>query len=163
MNNIDEETVNQMSKNAQKCIDTHAKQAIAVSFIPLVSLPIVYGVCAKMIIQIDKIFGIPTAKGWDSEIVTDIAAGVIAAPALAIPLLGAGVASAYIKSIGESYAKAVVAVVSASSPQELADGTFVACKVKEELQKIHAKQREKRLEQITSRKVKAEVRHEIST
>ena len=135
-----------INEQAQKCIDAHAKQALAVSFIPFVSLPIVYGVCAKMIIKLDKIFGIPTAKGWDSEILNDVLAGVIVAPALAIPLLGAGVAATYVKSIGESYAQAVTAVVSTAAPEELSDGAFVASRVKEELQKIHAVQREKRLE-----------------
>ena len=140
-----------INKEAQKCIDAHAKQAIAVSFIPLVSLPIVYGVCAKMIVKLDKIFGIPTAKGLDSEILNDVIAGIIAAPALAIPLLGAGVASTYIKSIGESYAQAVSAVINTAAPQELSDGAFVSNRVKEELQKIHAKQREKRLERMNTR------------
>jgi len=134
-----------IKEKAQKCIDSHAKQAIAVSFIPLVSLPIVYGVCTKMIIQLDKIFGIPTAKGWDSEIMNDVLAGIIAAPALAIPVLGAGAASVYIKSIGESYARAVAVVVSNSTQEELADGTIVARRVKEEMQKNHAKRREDRL------------------
>ena len=137
-----------MVKKAQKCINTHAKQAVVISFIPLVSVPIVYGVCTKMIFQIDKIFGIPTSKGWDSEIINDLIAGIIAAPALAIPLLGAGMASAYIKSIGENYTKAVLAVVSTSTQEELIDGLLVAQRVKEELQKIHAQQREQRLERI---------------
>jgi len=146
-----------MVEKAQKCIDTHSKQAIAVSFIPLVSVPIVYGVCAKMIVQLDRIFGIPTAKGWDSEILHNVFAGVIAAPALAIPVLGAGVASAYIKSIGESYAKAVVAVVNNSTLEELSDSEIVSHRVKEELQKIHTKQREKRIERMNDRKIRAEV------
>jgi len=140
-----------MSENAQKCIDAHIKQAIAASFIPLVSLPIVYGICAKMILQLDKIFGIPTAKGWDSEIVQDLMAGIVAAPAMIIPVLGAGVASAYIKSIGEFYAQAVSIVVSTATSQELSDSTFVARQVKEELNKIYAKQHEKRLERINEK------------
>ena len=140
-----------MNENAKKSIDSHIKQAMAASFIPLVSLPIVYGVCAKMILQLDKIFGIPTAKGWDSEIVQDLMAGIVVAPALIIPVLGAGVASAYIKSIGENYAQAVSAVVSTATSQELSDSTFVACRVKEELNQIHAKQQKKRLERFNEK------------
>ena len=155
MPNADEHQT--MVEKAQKCIDAHFKQAIAVSFIPLVSVPIVYGVCAKMIVQLDGIFGIPTAKGWDSEIIHNVFAGIIAAPALAIPVLGAGVASAYIKSIGESYANAVAAVVSNSTLEELSDGAIVSCRVKEELQKIYTKQREKRNERMKDRKMRAEV------
>jgi len=145
MENISNEKHKAIVEKAQKCIDAHAKQAIAVSFIPLVSIPIVYGVCAKMIVKLDKIFGIPTAKGWDSEILSDVLAGVVAAPALAIPLLGAGVASSYIKSIGEDYAGAAAVVVSVATPQELGDSAFVARRVKEELQIIYNKKREKLL------------------
>ena len=144
-----------MVGKANVCIESHAKQAIAVSFIPFISLPIVYGVCAKMIVQLDKIFGIPTAKGWDSEILNDILAGIVAAPALAIPVLGAGVASSYIKSIGESYATAVAEVVRTSTPQEISSTAIISPRVKEELQKIYAKQREKRKERMKSREMKA--------
>ena len=140
-----------MSGKAQKSIDAHVKQAVGASFIPLVSLPIVYGICAKMILQLDKIFGIPTAKGWDSEIVQDIMAGIVAAPALIIPVLGAGVASAYVKSIGENYAQAVTNVVNTATSQELSDSKFVSRRIKEELNKIYAKQREKRLEHFSKK------------
>ena len=138
-------------KKAQACIDTHAKQAVAVSFIPFISVPIVYGVCAKMIVQLDKIFGIPTAKGWDSEVVGNILAGVIAAPALAIPLLGAGAASVYIKSIGENYAKAVAIVISNATPEELNDNEFITQSVKDELQKIYAQRREARQKRMNQK------------
>ena len=148
---ISEEKQILMVEQAQDCIESHAKQAIAVSFIPLVSLPIVYGVCAKMIVKLDKVFGIPTAKGWDSEIVQDIMAGIIAAPALAIPFLGAGVAASFVKSIGNSYAQAVAAVVSISTTEELKDGAIVVERVKNELKKIYAKQRLERLERMNNR------------
>jgi len=100
-----------LREKAQKCINAHAKQAMAASFIPLASIPIIYVVCAKMIVKLDKIFGIPTSKGLGSEILQDVIVGVIAAPALAIPVLGAGVSSVYIKSIGNNYAEAVSEVV----------------------------------------------------
>jgi len=135
-----------MTEKAQKCVETHAKQAVVVSFIPLVSIPIIYGVCAKMIIKLDKIFGIKTAKGFNSEIVYNIAAGIIAAPALAIPFLGAGIASVYIKSIGETYVEAVSAVVGSSTLQEISNNALTARRLKEELQKIYAKKRKDQLE-----------------
>jgi hypothetical protein len=97
-----------------------------------------------MIVKLDKILGIPTAKGWDSEILHDVMAGVIAAPALAIPLLGAGVASAYIKSIGENYSHAVIEVLKTSSALEQKDNSFISRRIKEELHKRHVKQRERR-------------------
>ena len=141
---ISNEKEHQMNEQAHDCIEAHAKQAVAVSFVPFVSLPMVYGVCAKMIVNLDKIFGIPTAKGWDSEIVQDIIAGIIVAPALMIPILGAGVASEFVKSIGKNYAKAVTAVVSMSTHAELCDNKLVAEKVKSELNKIYKEESQER-------------------
>ncbi|MCL2188277.1 MAG: hypothetical protein FWC16_04345 [Defluviitaleaceae bacterium] len=131
-------------ETAHACVETHAKQALAVSFIPLVSAPIVYGVCAKMIKQLDEIFGIPTATGWDSEITHDIMAGIIAAPVLAIPLLGAGAASVFIKSIGMNYVNAVAEMLRTASEEERKDIAFISRRVKEELQKLHEEKRKKR-------------------
>ena len=133
-----------MEEKIRVCIEIHAKQAFAVSFVPLVSVPIVYGICAKMIVSLDKILGIRTAWVKDSEIVQDIIAGIFAAPALAIPVLGGSVAAAFITSIGENYAQAVAAVKSAATKTELADHAFVARRVKEELQKIRNSNRELR-------------------
>jgi len=134
-----------MGEKAQRCIDSHAKQALVVSYIPLVSLPIVYGVCAKMIVKLDKIFGIPTAKGLGSEILQDVMVGVIVAPALAIPILGASVATFYIKSIGRNYTSAVTAVINTDPIHKLCDSAFAAKRIREELQKIHASQRKEQL------------------
>jgi uncharacterized protein (DUF697 family) len=136
------------NEKARQCIDTHVKQAMAVTLIPLVSTPIVWGVCAKMIARLDKIYGIPTAKGWDSEILHDILAGVVAAPALAIPLLGAVAASAYIKSVGGNYARAVEAVLDVVSQEERNDGALISQRVREELQRSSAEKREKRRKRL---------------
>ncbi|MCL2363296.1 MAG: YcjF family protein [Defluviitaleaceae bacterium] len=129
---------------AQQCIDSHAKQAIAVSFIPLVSLPVVYGVCTKMIVKLDKIFGITTELGWDSEIVQDVFAGIVAAPALLVPFLGAGAAAVFVKSIGKNYAAAVIAVIENDDAPDLSDAALISQRVREELKKIHATRRGRR-------------------
>jgi hypothetical protein len=49
------------------------------------------------------------------------------------------------KSIGESYAKAVSAVISRATDKERHDSDYITRSIKEELQKIHAQRREKRL------------------
>jgi len=136
---------NAMHEQAQQCIESHANQAFGVSFIPFISVPIVYGVCAKMIVQLDKIFGIPTVIDWDSEIVGDIFAGFVAAPALMIPLLGAGFASAYVKSIGQNYTQAIACVLAHTDMDALQDPKQVTHLIKEELHKIHAAKRENRI------------------
>jgi len=110
-----------------------------------VSLPIVYGVCAKMIIKLGRIFGLPSAEGLGSEILQDVMVGVVIAPALVIPILGANVAASYIKTIGRNYAEAVTAVICTSNTQKLGDGAFVAKRVRDELQRIHINRLNERL------------------
>ena len=124
------------------CVSSHAAQALAVSFVPLVSLPLVHGVCVKMILSLDRIFGIPTAKGLGSEIFEDVLVGIIAAPVLMVPFLGAFAAAAYIRTTGEYYLEAVVRVV--ESGADLMDADIVSLRIKEELHAIHAKRRRRR-------------------
>jgi len=133
-----------MRDDVDNCIEMHVKQALAVSFIPLVSAPVVWGVCVKMIVRLDGIFGIPTAKGWDSEILHDVMAGVIAAPVLAIPLLGAGAAAVFVRSIGTSYANAVESVLAVATEEERVDVNYVSTHVKAALKKQHEEKRERR-------------------
>jgi len=95
-------------------------------------------------VQLDNIFAIPTAKGWDAEITGDVLAGIVAAPALAIPLLGAGAAAAYIRSIGDNYVRAITAVLDTATEEERQNPAFLHQRIKEEMQKNHAQRRERR-------------------
>jgi len=105
-------------------------------------------VCTKMIVKLDKIFGIPTELGWDSEIVQDLFAGIVAAPALLVPFLGAGAAAVFVKSVGQNYAAAISAVLESPTPPDLTDKKEISARIKEELKKIHAAKRGKRNERI---------------
>ena len=132
---------------ANACIAANSKQATVISFVPLVSIPLVHGICVKMIVQLNKIFGIPTDKRFDSEIFYDILTGIVMAPAMAIPVLGASVAYSYIKSIGECYAQAVITVLDSAEQEEIEDKNMIADKIKNELQKIH---RQRRIQRMSS-------------
>ena len=132
-------------KKANACIVAHSKQAIAISFVPLVSIPLIHGICVKMIVQLNGIFGIPTDKRFDSEIFSDILTGIVIAPAMAVPVLGAGVAHIYIKSIGECYAQAVSTVLNSIGGEELKNRIQLADRIKNELQNIHKQHRIQRL------------------
>jgi len=131
---------------ANACISANSKQAVAISFIPLVSTPLVHGICVKMIVQLNKIFGIPTDTRFGSEIFNDVLAGVVLAPAMAIPLLGAGMAHVYIKYIGQDYAKAVATVLESAEKEEIEDGNLIADRIKNELQNMYKQRRTRRLE-----------------
>ena len=130
---------------ANACIVANTKQAVAISFVPLVSIPLVHGICVKMIVQLDKIFGIPTDKGFSSEIFHDILTGIVIAPAMAVPVLGAGVAHFYIKTVGEYYVKAVASVLDSVEKEKVLDRAYISNRINKELQNIHMKQRTQRM------------------
>ena len=132
------------------CIESHSKQALAISFVPLISVPLVHGVCVKMIMQLDKILGIRTAKGLDSEIFEDVLVGIIAAPAMMIPFVGAFAAATYIKTTAEYYLDTAMKVVAASSDCELEDSALIAGRIKEELHSIHTARRKRRAAKKTN-------------
>jgi len=132
---------------ANDCIAANSKQAAAISFVPFVSVPLVHGLCVKMIVQLNKIFGISTDTRFGSEIFNNLLAGVVMAPAMALPLLGAGMSYLYIKSIGEDYATAAVAVLSSVEKEEGAgdeDKYLIADKIKLELQNMYKNRRAQR-------------------
>ena len=146
--------MNSRMKAAKLCITANSKQAIAISFVPFISIPLVHGICIKMIMQLNKIFGIPTDKRFGSEIFNDILTGIVMTPAMAIPVLGAGVAHTYIKSIGEYYAQAVATVLDSATKDELENRNLIADKIKNELENIH---NQRRAQYIARRKSQEEI------
>jgi len=138
---------------ANTCILANSKQAAAISFVPLVSVPLVHGICVKMIVQLNKIFGISTDTRFGSEIFNNVLAGVVMAPVMALPLLGAGMSYVYIKSIGEDYATAVAAVLSSVEKEkdagsaccvDIEDECLIADRIKLELQSMYKYRRTRR-------------------
>ena len=144
MEYLTREEISQRTRAGYDCVKSHGKQALTISFVPLVSAVLVQGICVKMILKLDKILGIPTAKGFDSEVYQDIFAGILMMPAMAVPILGAGVAKVHVMTIGEHYVKAVVEVLKTSTLAELADENIVHERIRAELAKIHQTRREKR-------------------
>jgi len=130
---------------ANACIKYSSRQAVVISFVPLVSIPLIHGICVKMIVQLNRIFGIPTDMRFGSEIFHDILTGIVIAPAMAIPVLGAGVAHVYIKSIGEYYSRAVMAVLDSVEKEEIEDRSRIADRIKYELQNMHKQRRTQRM------------------
>ena len=134
--------MNELRIKGKACVESHSTQALAISFVPLISMPLVHGVCVKMILQLDEIFGIPTAKGIGSEVFEDVLVGIIAAPVLMVPFLGAFASAAYIRTTGEYYLEAVANIV--ESGIDLSDADVVSAQIKDELHTIHEKRRNRR-------------------
>ena len=100
-----EDKLEMLNAQGKTCIKKYSKRALKASFLPIVSVFLVHGVCAAMQAELDKIFGIGTAK---DEKHSNIALGVVATPFMVIPLWGAIPAEAYVQTVGESYMKALV-------------------------------------------------------
>ena len=94
-----------LTLQGKECIELFSKRALKASFLPIVSLPLVHGLCVAMQAELDKIFDVGPAKG---EKYSNIALGVFATPFMAIPLLGSIPSAAYVKTVGASYMKALI-------------------------------------------------------
>ena len=94
-----------LTAQCKECIKKYSKRAAKASFLPIVSIPLVHGLCVAMQTEMNKIFGVGAAK---DERHSNIALGVLATPFMAVPLLGAIPAAAYVQTVGESYMKALI-------------------------------------------------------
>ena len=102
---MNEDKLEMLAVKGKACIKKHSKRAIKASFIPILSIPLVHGICAAMQSELDKIFDIGKAK---DEKHSNIVLGAIATPLMLIPLWGAVPAEAYVQTVGENYVKALI-------------------------------------------------------
>ena len=111
---MNENKLEMLAEQGKACIKKHSKRALKASFIPIVSIPLVHGICAAMQSELDKIFDIGTAK---DEKHSNIVVGAIATPLMLIPLWGAVPAEAYVQTVGENYMKALIKMYSEALSQ----------------------------------------------
>ena len=97
-------SIETLTARGEQCIKNYSKRAIKATFVPFISIPLVHGLCAAMMNDLDGIFGL-TAK---NERASNIAVGVLSTPFMMVPVWGAVPAAAYVKTVGESYLKALV-------------------------------------------------------
>ena len=102
---MSEDKLEILTVQSNECVRRYSKRAMKASFLPIVSLFLVHGLCIAMKAELDKIFNIGAAK---NEKYSDIALGVLVTPFIAIPLVGAIPAESYVKIVGESYIKALI-------------------------------------------------------
>lgn len=127
------ERINRMEKEGNQIISDYASSATKIGFVPGGCIPIVHGMCIKMIADLNKLAGIKAGSSFASEIFADVMLGVVATPLMIVPLLSAAVAQAYINQVGGDYLKALLAVIHLSSDRELADNQYVKERLKTEL------------------------------
>ena len=102
---MSEDKLEILIEQSKECIRKYSQKVMKASFLPIVSIPLVHGLCVAMQAELDKIFDIGTAK---DEKHSNIALGVVATPLMAIPIWGAIPAAAYVQTVGESYMKALI-------------------------------------------------------
>ena len=102
---MDNDKLECLTLQGKECIEVFSKRALKASFLPIISLPLVHGLCVAMQAELDKIFDVSPAK---AEKYSNIVLGVFATPFMAIPLLGAVPSEAYVRTVGKSYMKALI-------------------------------------------------------
>ena len=100
-----------LTSQGRECIRKYSQKAMKASFLPLVSIPLVHGLCVAMQSELEKIFDTGAVK---DEKYSNIALGVLATPFMAVPLWGAILATAYVQTVGESYLKALIKMCESS-------------------------------------------------
>lgn len=130
-----EKHMEQLRQKGQSCIDNYSDRAMKAGFLPVLSIPIVHGMCIKMLADLNSMAGIDSAKELAADIFANVVVGIIATPFMAIPLLGAAVASAYIAAVGESYLDALMGALGRSMDWEIRNNELMAKRIAEELRK----------------------------
>lgn len=116
-------------------IKNYGDKAGKIGSIPVGCIPIVHGMCVKMLMDLNKMVGINSAKGFASDLFSNAVVGAIVTPLMAVPLLSATIATAYVKTIGDEYLESLMCVVERSSDAELKNNELMSNRIKDEIKK----------------------------
>ena len=130
------ERINSIEEHGKRIVKKYGSSATKIGFVPGGCIPIVHGMCIKMIADLNKAAGIKGGGNLAEEVFTNAVVGIIATPFMIVPLLSAAVASAYVETVGESYLKALMSVIHLSTDKELEDNALMKERLSKELKKI---------------------------
>lgn len=130
-----EKRIEQLRGKGQCYIDNYSDKAMKMGIVPIACVPIIHGMCIKMLIDLNSLVGINSAKSFVEDIFANAVIGFIVTPFMAVPLLSAGIASAYISAVGEAYLDALINVIGLSMDGELKNNALMAKRITEELKK----------------------------
>lgn len=105
-----------------------------IGWVPVGCIPIVHGICIKMINDLNKLVGVSVGKEFTEEIVASIVVGVITTPFMAVPLLSALVARVYVEQIGDDYLELLIKAVTTSTDEIMRDKKELAQRIKTALE-----------------------------
>lgn len=139
LNSLDEgrkARIQQIENRGKQIISDYESSATKIGFIPGGCIPIVHGMCIKMISELNDIAGFKTGGNFADEVFTNVVLGIVATPLMIVPLLSAAAASSYVSTVGENYLEAMLNVINKSSDRELRDNSLMKERIKKELQNL---------------------------
>lgn len=131
-----EERIRKIEMRSNSIVSDYSSKATKIGFIPGGCIPVVHGMCIKMITELNSLAGIKVGANFSGEIFNDIVLGLVATPLMMIPLLSAAAAGAYVQQVGEEYSKVLMSVIHLSSDRELRNNVLVKQRLKDELNKL---------------------------
>lgn len=135
LSNDRKKRIQKLRAGGQACVDSHSDKAMKIGFVPGGCIPFVHGICIKMIMALNKIVGINASKDFATDIFVNALVGLIATPLMAVPLVSAGIAYAYVGAVGESYLDSLMMVIEQSTDEELNNNDLMSERIKEEIKK----------------------------
>lgn len=118
-----------------KCAESYADKAMKIGFVPGGCIPVVHGLCIAMVMELNKIVGINSTKGFAADIFANAVVGLIATPFMAVPLLSGAIAYAYVGSVGETYLDSLMTVIERSTDEDLKNNDLMAERIKSEIKR----------------------------
>lgn len=130
-----ERRIEQLREKGRRYVNDYSDRAMKVGRVPGGCIPIIHGMCVKMLVDLNSMVGINSAKGFAADIFANAVVGVIVTPFMTVPLLSMRIASAYISAIGETYLDALMNVIERSMDWELKNNELMSKRIREELKK----------------------------
>lgn len=95
---------NILTGKGQRIVEEYAEKASKIGVIPFASIPFVHGLCAKMIHDLNRLYGVNAPA---ENHIANAMLGIIATPLMIVPVLSSAVASGYVAGTGETYLEAL--------------------------------------------------------
>lgn len=125
--------LNRLEMNGECIIRSNSYSAKRIGYLPVGCIPIIHGICIKMIIELNDIFEIKGSKDFAADIFVYIVTGIVVSPFMAVPVFSSTAAASYVESIGENYLRVLLDVFRRSNDKEIKDMDLMRERIKTEL------------------------------
>lgn len=128
--------IQELEQGGKEIIRRYSEMVKKIGVIPIGCIPFVHAKCKQMIVDLNKLAGIRRNRILAKELRADFIVGIIFTPAMMIPGLSIGVASAMIETAGEGYLNLLVRVIKQSYKQDSYDCQLIETRLINELKKL---------------------------